>query len=158
MVVWATLAFSVHCLNCSSNYLHEVIVIDEETNSTVQRPTHLPIGAPFRLRHLAIRFVMPGMSFAPLGYFLQAERMRLLKVETLSPFFSVFRNSSSAHAQTFSCGLRSGECAGHKGKTRMRMALKAASASRVCISVSPSKSNTVKVWPRGRAWRSQASC
>ena len=75
--------------------------------------------------HRAMRLTSPCTSLAPPGYCLQIAWTRRLKVATESSCFSVLRRRSSAHPQTFSWGLRSGECAGQERRRRMRLAFKA---------------------------------
>ena len=101
--------------------------------------THLPIGPPPRERHSSMRCAKDGTRFSAPGYRPQTAVTRFLNVSKVSAFASSLRTCGLAQPQTFSCGFKSGECAGQCGKARKPHDRMAARASSVCMSVSPSR-------------------
>ena len=90
-----------------------------------------------------MRFAIEGTSLLELGYEAQAFKRCALNASNdlcVGSSFSMRRNFFSAHAQTFSCGFMSGECATQFGSTDMPPARIAIFAAGPCKTFSPSRS------------------
>ena len=123
--------------------------LQRQTNISARAPTrsHLPMLAPDRRMQSAIREGIPGTNLEPLGYSFEISTARRLNTVKESDFFSTLRRRFSVQAHTFSCGLRSGEEAGHAGNGRRPQRSISHLASGVCMMPSPSRSTVRRRLP-----------